>query len=486
MTKSSVRKAIVYSSGARYIITLISLVSTMLVSRLLTPAEVGTFAVASAIVIVMSEFRVLGASGYLVREEELTESKVRAALGLTLIISWGLGLLILASAVPVSIFYDLPPVAPIFAILSISFFVAPYMSIPHALLSRKMNFRAHFKVNLFASLSGFITTISLILAGASFYALAFGQTVNALVSFAMYTGMKPEGMVWVPRFRGIGEVASFGIFNSLTSVFKKLTVTIPDMIIGKMGTTAQVGMFSRSLGFIQFVSMTIFMGVKPVALPHLSEVRRSNGDLNKAYTLASVMLGGFAWPVLMVASVISLPAIRIFFGNQWDMAAGPASMLAYWAMLRTVHLFSSDLHITMGQEKVLALKEGILFFIYFSSIVIAFPYGLLAISGAFVTVGLLDFLVSTFMLAFYADLNIVTFLRAWSKNLVLTLFCWLVAWFIYNMSVSKFGEPFLGFMLVSFFMPFIWIFGVYYLSHPLKNEINIIYIYVRGRMSNRD
>ncbi|WP_404362231.1 oligosaccharide flippase family protein [Marinobacter sp.] len=483
MTAPSVRKAIIYSSGARYVITFLGLASTMLVSRLLTPEEIGTFAVASAIVMIMSEFRMLGAGGYLVRESEITEDKVRSALGLTVLVSWGLGLLILAFAFPISIFYNLPPLAAIFAILSISFFLAPYMSIPAALLSRKMDFRRQFKVQFFSSLAGFITTIALILAGASYYALAFGQTVIAAVSFVLFSSMKPEGMVWIPRFRGIGEVASFGIFTSLASVFRRLIVTVPDMIIGKMGTTTQVGMFSRGLGFIQFVSTTIVMGIKPVVLPYLSNINRSGGDLNTAYTRASVMLGGITWPVLAVASVVSLPAIRIFFGDQWDAAAPPAAMLAFWAMFRVIHLFSSDLFTALKMEKMLALKEGLIFISYAGGIILAFPSGLFAIAGVFVAISALDLLVTTMLLFRYAGLAPIRFFGSWFKNVILTLVCWAAAWTIYNMAGSDSFGIIAALILVAMTLPFVWLIGIIILDHPLKAEIRGVFMWLRKRGS---
>jgi O-antigen/teichoic acid export membrane protein len=454
----------------------------MIVSRLLTPEEIGTFAVASAIVMVMSEFRLLGAGGYLVREEEVTEEKVRSALGLTVIVSWGLGLVILASAWPVSIFYKLPPLAYIFGILSVSFFLAPYISIPSSLLSRNMDFHIQFKIRFIASLVGFFTTIGLILAGASYYALALGQTAMATVSFAMFCSIKPKGMVWLPRLRGIGEVASFGVFTSLANFFRKLVVTMPDMVIGKMGTTAQVGMFSRSLGFITFVSKTIVTGVKPVALPYLSSVRRSGGDITDAYTRASVMLGGITWPLLAVASVVSLPAIRLFFGDQWDAAAAPASMLAYWVMLRTLHIFSGDLFTALHREKILALKEGLLFFLYFGAIVLAFPNGLLAIANMFVIVSAVDLLVTTAMLVRYAGLKPSFFFRAWLKNGFLTILCWGAAWQVYTTVTVESGSVMTAFIMVALALPVVWILGIFILAHPLRAELTGIVKVLREKL----
>src|SRR5690606_12248372 len=125
--------------------------STMIVARLLTPAEIGTFAIASAIVLIASEFRLLGAGMYLVREQDIPPEKIRSALGLTFLISWGLGLAIFISAPWAAEFYELPDVANIFRILSVSFLLAPYISIPTALLQRNYKFDVLFRVTLLAT-----------------------------------------------------------------------------------------------------------------------------------------------------------------------------------------------------------------------------------------------------------------------------------------------------------------------------------------------
>ena len=138
---ASVRLALLYSSLGRYFLMLIGLVSTMVVARLLTPEEIGTFAIASSVVMLMAGFRMLGANAYLVREKELTPEKIRSAYGLTILISWGLGGVVLELAYPLADYFDVAEVAVLFAILSISFIVAPYISIPDALLSREFKFR---------------------------------------------------------------------------------------------------------------------------------------------------------------------------------------------------------------------------------------------------------------------------------------------------------------------------------------------------------
>jgi len=466
-----IRQAVIYSSVSRYSMKFVGLVSTMLVSRLLTPEEIGTFAIASAIVMVMSEFRMLGAGGFLIREKELTPEKVSSVLGLTLIISWSVGLVILASAWPVARFYGLPELAWIFAILSVSFFLAPYISIPASLYSRSMDFRIQFRVQFITTVAGFVSTIGLILLGFSYYALALGQSLAVVLQFLLFMRKLPPDMQLRPSFRGLGQVASFGVFNSLANLLRRATITVPDMVIGKLGTTVQVGLFSRGLGFITFVSQTLTMGVVAVALPYLSNTRRAGGDMAEAYTRASVLMGGLVVPVLGVASLMSLPAIRLFFGPQWDAAAPLATWLAIWGIFHVVHNFANDVLMACEKERIMLVKEGVAFAVLLPAIILAYPHGLEWVARAFVLAGIFEWLWVTVLLRLVIGLSPWRFLRAWWSNLAVTAVCMGVTLGIEHLlpfSGPGFWQPIVA---VALILPWVWLLSLKLLGHPLFDEV---------------
>lgn len=472
---SKIRQAVLYSFASRYAIRLFGLVSTMLIARLMTPAEIGTFGIASAIVMVVSEFRLLGAGSYLVREKEIPTQKIRSALGLTFAISWCLGLGVFVSAPWVADFYNLPEVATIFQILAVSFLLAPYIGIPSALMQRSMNFKALFHISLISTIAGFISTIGLILAGFSIYGLALGQIIKVVVELALIIYFWPKGTPWLPSFSGLGHIARFSIVTSIVGLLRRAHVTLPDMVIGKMGTTVQVAMYSRGLGFIDFISQTLMASTNQVALPYLSETRRNGGNLAEAYTKASVLLGGILCPVLAVAGVASVPTIRLFFGSQWDEAAPLASWLALWGIIRCVHWLSIMLLISQGREKILLAKEVFIFAIFAAAIILSFPYGLEAVAISFVGIAVLDTLASALALRRTIGLGIVSFLGAWLGTFAITSLCALVTWLIaqvVDFNTPRFWIPILTIALV---LPFVWLLALKVFRHPLFDEVEKIW-----------
>lgn len=482
---SKVRKAVIYSSATRYTSKLIGLLSTMVIARLLTPSEVGTFAIASAIVMVMSEFRLLGAGTYLVREKELDDAKIRSATGLTIIISWGMGLLIWAVAPSVAALYQLPETLTIFRILSVSFFLAPFVSIPISLMTRDFKFRDIFIIKFIATVTQLTLTIALIKYGFSYFSLAWGQTFSIVLQFFLIIYFRPKSMPWMPSFSNLGVIAQVGIFTSLANFLRQGVVAAPDMILGKMGTTTQVGIFSRGLGFVEFVSQTLMMGIGPVALPYLSETRRSGGDMNWAYTRASVLLGGIIWPIMAVCSLATLPAIRLFFGIQWDAAAPLAFWLAFWTMFRSVHWLSNSMLTASGKERIMVVKEAGIFSVYFLAIVLAYPFGLEAVAIIFVATALLDMLVTSFLLSKVLSLKLFEFVLAWWPNAAVALVCWSVTFTIKQYIAFDDSNYWLPVLTIAMVLPVVWFLALRLFGHPLYQELLKLLDGVVGRISRR-
>ncbi|AKO52760.1 polysaccharide biosynthesis protein [Marinobacter psychrophilus] len=471
---SKIRRAVVFSSMAQYGVRLVGLVTTMIVARLLTPDEVGTFAIASAIIMLLSEFKLLGAADYLIREPEITDLKIRRALGLTILISWGLGLLALALAMPTAAFYDIPQLAVIFAILSTGLFLAPFISIPMAVVARRFEFRVVLVADIVSSITSLATTVLLINLGFSYYSLAWGYCAKMATQLAVVCLIREFPKYWVPTFSGIAAIARFGIFASLSNLCSRAINIAPDLVIGKMGTTAQVGMFSRGLGFVEFLSGTLQVGVSPVVLPYLSEAKRSGENLSEAYTRATVLLGALVWPVLSVASVASLPVIRIFFGDQWDAAAPIASTLAIWLILRSTHNFANNLFIASGNESLMLIKEAILMGSVFGLVIFSFPMGLQAVAKSFIVLGIFEIILVSSLLTRAVHLKTGPFFLALLPNLMLSVICAASTVAISHFVSFNDEQAWRPVGVIALCLPIVWLVSLKVLRHPLYGEIRLL------------
>ena len=82
------------SSGA----TAIQFLFSLAIARILSPAEIGFYSIAVVLVSIAHVFRDFGVSTYLQREDDLTEDKVRSAIGVAFAVAWAIALVLLVGS----------------------------------------------------------------------------------------------------------------------------------------------------------------------------------------------------------------------------------------------------------------------------------------------------------------------------------------------------------------------------------------------------
>ncbi|AUM13607.1 hypothetical protein Kalk_14775 [Ketobacter alkanivorans] len=423
---SEMRQAIFYSMLNKYSLQVISFISIAILARLLTPEEVGVFAVATSLAFVATSLRTFGVGEYLVRERSIDRQKVKTVVGVMVIMSWTLGLIFMVASPWIGDFYGQPDLGDLICIIAVPFFVAPFSTIPFSLLARSMKFDSILKIELAGCLVRNGVSIGLVLYDFSYYGLAWGTLAGVLMEFAMITLYRPAEMSWIPSFRNLGKVFSAGMQISLSNLFLLSSQNSNDLILGRLSTMNNVGIYSRGLGLILFLNDVVVKAVGPVALPHLAKVKREGGDVAEAYLNAVGLVGAVALPLFAVVSLSSLAMITALFGDQWAFSAQLSSILAIWIMFQSMHCFAKQALLTAGQERLFLVKELQSLVVKVGFIVAAVPYGLTWVAWAVALSGLIDFLVVSYLLKLALDIRFWPMLKHFFPNMLVAAACWTV------------------------------------------------------------
>jgi O-antigen/teichoic acid export membrane protein len=422
---SESRRAILYSVLNQYSLQIISFVSVAVLARLLTPDEIGVFAVATSIAFLAIEIRAFGISEFLVREKEIDQQKVMSAIGVMIIMSWGLALLLIAAAGWIADFYGVADLRNIIWIITLPFFLAPYASVPVGLLAREMRFDAILKIDLFGSIVRNVCSIGLVLLDFGYYGLAYGVLAGVVAEFLAITYLRPAGMPWMPSFRNLAHIFRVGIQISVSRFLESTSQNASDLVLGRLASMKDVGLYSRGLGLILFLHNSLIQAVGPVALPHLAQVKRAGGSVLDAYLNAIVLIGAFSLPLFAVVHLASYSMITALFGDQWKLSVQIASILALWEMLRSLHCFATPALLAIGQERLVVIKEVISFAVRIVLLIVTVPYGLEYVAWGFVWSGAIDLVVATLLMKSALGLGVVRLLSAFVSNLVVAAACWI-------------------------------------------------------------
>lgn len=313
----SIRRAVIFSSIDRYFGFVASFVATIVISRLLTPAEVGAFSVAMAVAGIGYSLREFGASAFLVRSTTVEPRHIEFAFGLTLAIGCGLGLVMLAIASPLALFFGQRHIETLLRILSLNFFLLPFGSVQNALIQRSMRFDLVARINILAVALSVVTSITLAWLGHGAQSLAWGSVALSTVTACLSSAWGPGPWLIQPRVRGASELVKFGAQNTGLTVLWEISARYPEFILGKLQDFASAGLMSRAVGLANNVNDLISKGMHPVTLSYFSQIKRENGDPVQAHLKIAVIVTGLGWPAFVGLAAFAEPITLLLYGEPW-------------------------------------------------------------------------------------------------------------------------------------------------------------------------
>lgn len=346
---TTVRRSLAYSVADSYVSVALQLAATMIIARLLTPTEMGIFAVAAVFALFASTFRDFGVAEYLIQEQELTHDKIRAAFAANIAVSWLMALLLFFSSGPIASFYRHPGIADVMQVQSVNFLLIPFGAVTMAYFRRQLDFRPIFIVGLFGNFANFLTATLCALAGQGYMSLAWASLVGIIVTVATSLYFRPTDFPRWPGLKEIRNVVHFGKHASGIYLLGQAGKSAPEMIIGRVLDMSSVAFFSRASGLIEIFHKTVMRAVMPVCLPYFAKSGREEGSVLSGYLRSVSYLTAIGWPFFIFMGITAYGAIRLVYGPQWVASVPLAQILCGAAMIEIVFFLAKEVIIAAGR-----------------------------------------------------------------------------------------------------------------------------------------
>lgn len=348
---TSIRRALGYSVATSYISLPLQIIGTMVMSRLLTPAETGVFAVAAVFASLASTFRDFGVTEYLIQEKDLNADTLRAALTVNIVISWAMSLILFIAAPFAADFYRSQGVAEVMRVQALNFVLIPFGAVTMANFRRQLDFRPIFIASMCAGLTSFSTAILCALYGLGYMSLAWSSLGGIVAMVLASFWLRPAGFPRWPGIKGIGKVVHFGTFASGIYIFGQIGRGAPEMIIGRAQDLVGVAMFSRGYGLVELFNRSVLNAIVPVCLPYFAKNNRDNGSVVGGYLKSISNITVIGWPFLAFIGIIAYAAIRIVYGDQWLEAVPLAQILCLVGAIELIHYLAKEAMLATGDVK---------------------------------------------------------------------------------------------------------------------------------------
>lgn len=318
---TTIRRAIGFSFLESYLGIALNLVSFVVLARLLTPAQVGLYSVALAIISVTQVIRDFGLVSFLIQKKDLTADHISTAWAMALILGGSLFLAVELGAPFIGDFYNDASLTNIARIVAINFMILPLNSVCLALLRREMNFKTVMRLNLSGALLSTLATIAMAWAGMGAYALAIGAVLNnAIIGVGLLLVGAASRLLW-PTLRTWREILKFGGPVTFANVITSITMDVNDLVVGKVMGFHAVATVSRAQGLMNLFHRDFMNAVRNVAYPAFSKSHRNQEDVDEKFIASVTNVTAIAWTFYGFAGLFPLEVLRLMFGPQWDMSA---------------------------------------------------------------------------------------------------------------------------------------------------------------------
>jgi O-antigen/teichoic acid export membrane protein len=361
----------------------LTLVMTAVVARLLTPQELGLFALTSGVVLVTEVLRDFGTGAYIVQEREPSRTGVRTAFTVMLGFGAALALALTAGSEAIATFYGEPRLAAGLRMaalgLVLSAFAAPLMSI----LRRELDFLPIALINISSGVIAASVTITLILLGYGYLSMIVGGLVASVYIAAAAQLYRPTLWLYVPCLDKGREIATFGGLVSATAVLNNVYVMLPNFVLPRIAGFEAAALFSRATQLSQLSERVIVGAIAPVILPAFAALARSGADLRRSYLYGVSLVTAVQWPALLGLAILAEPAVRFVLGDQWDAAAGLLRILALAGLFMAPAALTFPILVAAGHTRdtlsasLISLTAGAAVF------AVAAPFGLHLLAMSF-------------------------------------------------------------------------------------------------------
>jgi len=360
------------------------LVSSVILARLIVPAEFGHAAVALILVPLAAILTFEGFGSALVQRKLVQHEHLETATLASIVAGVGLSALTYFTAplLAAPLFGD--RTAELIQLASPLFIIAALSAVPRSMLWRELEFREVSLIETGSVAFGAIVAVGLALAGLEANAIVLGAMAAALVSSALFMVIERP---YMPRWHGrhLREIVGFGGPASGAGLLHVAITNIDYTILAARLSAAQVGFYWRAFQLGVVYQDKISGVMMRLAFPVYSRTK-DLAQLTRLHERATRVHAATVVPLLAILIVTAPVLIPWLFGSEWGPSVLPTQILAVAGMIAAILTGFPQVLLAAGKPHALLRFNLVLLAVYAGAVLATVNQGIVAVAIAVVAV----------------------------------------------------------------------------------------------------
>jgi O-antigen/teichoic acid export membrane protein len=367
----------------------LSLLTTIILARLLTPSEFGLVAMAAVMIGFIELFQDLGTATAVIQRKDPSQALLASMFWLNA--AFGLAaMLALYFASPLAgAFYREPQVIPVMQALSLSFLLSGLSNLQKSLLERNLEFHKLALVEIGTALFATLVGITAAFLGHGAWSLVYQMLAgNFLVTLLLWRASR-----WRPSWQfdwaEVRSVMGFSLNLTGASVFNYFARNADKFLIGRVLGSPDLGYYDLAYRLMQYPLQGISAVIGRVMFPLYSRMQDDAGQFGRTYLKVASVIALISFPLMLGLMALAGPFVQTLFGAAWTPVIPLLLILAPLGAVQSIATTVGTIYTAKGRTDWAlwwTVGAGLLMVLSF---VVGLPWGTLGVAASYAIVFLL-------------------------------------------------------------------------------------------------
>lgn len=335
----------------------LGVVSTLVLARLLVPADFGLVAVAMAVVAALELLTGFGFDLALIRDQRATRGHYDTAWTLNVIIGVTIGLLMLALSVPAADFFGDERLTPILAALAVVPVLTGLENIGVVAFRKELDFQREFVFLTAKKVLMILTAVPIAWAVGNYWALVAGMVVGRLAATGLSYAMHPYRPRWAVSH--VSDLLGFSKWMFAVNVVNFVKVRYADFVVGRIAGANALGLYSVGSEIASLPTSDLVGPINRAVFPGYSLMGNDVGQMRQAYLTVTAVVALVALPAGAAIAGMASILVPLLLGPKWLGAIPVMEVFAIIGMITALQANSFSIFLAMGAPRTPALLGGV-------------------------------------------------------------------------------------------------------------------------------
>lgn len=382
-------------------------------ARLLSPADFGVAAAATAFLSIVTLVAQVGVGTAIVQLPVLNERTINVAN--TIILAMAVlffGLMEISAPLVAAWFRNdlMTHVVRVVALAGLGFAIA---AVPQGLLTRDLRARDLALIDLAAAAAGTaLFAIPLAILGWGYWALIIGLIVQAFTRAVLVRFAARRSFPFTLDGGEIRRLWARGAGFSLVVLFTRIASQSDRFIVGRYLPITALGLYSRANSLMGLPESLYGQVVERVAFPAFAQVQNERERLRTAYMHGLSLMAVVGMPLTIALVAVASELVRVVLGGGWQGVIWPFRILSLAMYFRLSVRVGGTVLRSGGQPYLMAATQLGFAVLTVAGCLFGARFGLVGICAAVVAATTLNYAVVTLLACRRTGLGFVDYVRA--------------------------------------------------------------------------